>query len=343
MNINRDSRIQGLRGISILLIVLWHLNSIFPNNLPSTGDKGVEFFFLISGYLVARKYLYTDKLDCISKAVKYVFIKFKKIYIYYILSAIPWIIVSMIKNILEVNDSTFWIRLLIYSLGAQSFVPNSDYYWAFNGVMWFWSTLLWCYLTTPHVFRISKKHQPIIGICFILVVEIVIEILCRTCMDNEMCIYITYIFPLYRTLDYMLGVLVCRLKVENRDITSKNQILTGALLIYIGISVWFDGHMLSSIYHIIETIIFVCIIVSDLTGVVRLIENAFTIFMGNISMELFFTHLPVIYIGAKVWKYIFRLDYPFIEWCLLLITTILFAYLLNKVTWYLNYRRTILK
>ena len=42
----RNNKIQGLKAISIVLIILWHLNSIFPGWLHSTGDKGVEFFFL---------------------------------------------------------------------------------------------------------------------------------------------------------------------------------------------------------------------------------------------------------------------------------------------------------
>lgn len=39
--------IQGIRGIAIFLIVLWHLNSVFPNCLPAFGDRrGWNSFFL---------------------------------------------------------------------------------------------------------------------------------------------------------------------------------------------------------------------------------------------------------------------------------------------------------
>ena len=53
--------IQGIRGYAITMIVLWHLNSIFPGNLPAFGDRGVEFFFLISGLLISIKYYYKDQ------------------------------------------------------------------------------------------------------------------------------------------------------------------------------------------------------------------------------------------------------------------------------------------
>lgn len=81
--------IQGLRGYAIILIVLWHLNSIFPQNLPSTGDKGVEFFFLISGFLVAYKYLDNDKLSTCRQSIFYAINKVKKLYPLYLLSIIP--------------------------------------------------------------------------------------------------------------------------------------------------------------------------------------------------------------------------------------------------------------
>ena len=53
--------IQGIRGVAISLIVLWHLNSVFPNCLPAFGDRGVEFFFLLSGLLIGMKYYDLDR------------------------------------------------------------------------------------------------------------------------------------------------------------------------------------------------------------------------------------------------------------------------------------------
>ena len=49
-------------GGAIILIVLWHLNSVFQNCLPAFGDRGVEFFFLISGLLIGIKYYDSNKM-----------------------------------------------------------------------------------------------------------------------------------------------------------------------------------------------------------------------------------------------------------------------------------------
>lgn len=67
--------IQGIRGLAIFLIVLWHLNSVFPNCLPAFGDRGVEFFFLLSGLLIGMKYYDLDRMKNIGQTLKYILLK----------------------------------------------------------------------------------------------------------------------------------------------------------------------------------------------------------------------------------------------------------------------------
>ena len=78
--------IQGIRGGAIILIVLWHLNSAFPNCLPAFGERGVEFFFLISGLLIGIKYYDSNKMKTLGQTAKYAVEKEKKV----VLRAIPF-------------------------------------------------------------------------------------------------------------------------------------------------------------------------------------------------------------------------------------------------------------
>ena len=46
--IGRLDSIQGMRGIAVILVLLFHFN----NNLFYIGHVGVDIFFVISGYLI---------------------------------------------------------------------------------------------------------------------------------------------------------------------------------------------------------------------------------------------------------------------------------------------------
>lgn len=52
MNQTFRKDIQGLRGISVLLVVLYHTNTLFPG-----GFVGVDVFFVISGYVIMASLL----------------------------------------------------------------------------------------------------------------------------------------------------------------------------------------------------------------------------------------------------------------------------------------------
>ena len=84
-------------GGAIILIVLWHLNSIFPCCLPAFGDRGVEFFFLISGLLIGIKYFDSGKMDDLKCTAEYALFKAKKIYPLYILTKLL-MLVSLVQH-----------------------------------------------------------------------------------------------------------------------------------------------------------------------------------------------------------------------------------------------------
>lgn len=58
--------IQILRGIAVLLVVLFHLNL----KLFNSGFLGVDVFFVISGFLMATLYDPSDKTKFYTRRIK---------------------------------------------------------------------------------------------------------------------------------------------------------------------------------------------------------------------------------------------------------------------------------
>lgn len=104
MNKEKLICIQGLRGWAIILIVLWHMNEIFPQCLPSTGGRGAEFFFLISGFLVAYKYIENDELNNLRLGVRYASRKIRKLYPLYLITMAPMLLLDL-RSFMKLNAS----------------------------------------------------------------------------------------------------------------------------------------------------------------------------------------------------------------------------------------------
>ena len=69
-NRSRSAGIDGMRGLIAVIIALFHFERIFPfqKQIFATGYLGVEFFFIVSGFLLAQHLLTKDKSEINVKA-----------------------------------------------------------------------------------------------------------------------------------------------------------------------------------------------------------------------------------------------------------------------------------
>lgn len=332
--------IQGLRGVAIILIVLWHLNSVFPKILPPLGDRGVEFFLIISGFLVAAKHLNGNSLNRLSGSIRYSFNKIKQLYPLYILSALPMIFLAVRK----INDFSGIIdiakKTVLYGLVVQSWIPNENYYWALNGVTWFLSTIAFCYIATPFVFYVLKKIRGMNTLLVCLVFKFAIEIICHQFFSESLATYFTYIFPVYRLFDYAMGICLFELLEQKNEYEggipqtgskSKSILFIFVLVAYVVLVLIGKNVYLYSVFHISELAI-VWIIVSERTLISKfLFENKVVVWLGNISMEIFLTHLPVISYLSIVWEKVLGKNLPAVEWLVILAVIFMVAAITNKI------------
>jgi|GEM_PF-3191098 peptidoglycan/LPS O-acetylase OafA/YrhL len=320
--------IQGIRGIAIFLIVLWHLNSVFPNCLPAFGDRGVEFFFLISGFLIGLKYYDSGKMNSPRQTLRYALIKGKKIYPLYLLTIVPMLVflfkswkaheIGTVKLVSIIGVNLFYL---------QSWIPSEG--WTLNGATWFLSDLLFCYLTIFIFFRIIRKIGSKSTIVMLFLIEFIWEFFVLNCIQNQVA-FLTYSIPVYRALDFGIGIILGVLS-KCKEKKNLDGMLALLLIVYVIMMVVFDKRFTYSIYHVVETLLVWTIVMGSGSISKHIFENSLLVKLGNISEVIFLTHLPVITYMRIVWDKVFGNQYRFVEWIVILLCIFVAAYSVSYI------------
>ncbi|MBR6721936.1 acyltransferase [bacterium] len=169
---------------------------LYPN--LATGALYMDAFFILSGFLLY--YLYSDKLQNLSiQTIKDFYLKrIKRIYPHYILSTI----------IISIMAGVVWWAVPIEVFCLQGFFP-SLFNKMGNGGTWFISCLMVCYLLFPFLIDLIKQIRK----------EILVIILLYFTMIYFNCLIIDlkikwvalYIHPIYRLLEFVIGMIVGKL------------------------------------------------------------------------------------------------------------------------------------
>ena len=302
-----------IKVFSFITIFLLHIEDISGMDSVNIARYGVYLFVILSGFL--SMYNYEERIKDVNLKSTLGFVK-KKVLKFYPLFLIALIIkapVSLLKYYYEFNGFgiSFFVnsslRLLSSLFLIQAFFPNDNYHFAFNGVSWFLDILIFCYFFTPllvnQIKRISKKRA-LIFLIGLIVLQIIIQICVDRFVKND---YWYYIFPPYRFLDYLAGMLLCKILKDHLKEKNSSDIAYSIFeIIIIAINILFivfKMYMCSELVYLLSLItIFVYIqnkgIISQKLNKTKIINT-----MCNINIELFLLHQPIIkYIEFVVGK-----------------------------------------
>ena len=235
------------------------------------------------------------------------------------------------------------IKLISSVLLLQSWIPNSEYYWAFNGVTWFLSSLIFCYSFSFITLRILKKYDESCVFITLILLQFAIETISLTVLDSGISTWLTYICPAYRFIDYSLGMCAYMMYKRFKSFSNKKSGWSVPLIsiLYILVFLICDKSIPYTIYHMFEYALLLAAVLQQGNISAIFIENKATVFLGNISMEIFLTHLPVLRYTKIIWEKLFSDSYPvFAEWCIILLLIIAVGYLTQKGLNILHHMRT---
>lgn len=147
--------LTGLRFLAAFAVFIHHVSGKFGISHIAwpLGAQAVSFFFVLSGFILT--YVYHDRLT--TKTVKkFYFTRWARIWPLHIVCL--GLAIGLAGWQYSANKPDFFAQLITCSLLVQSWVPNTDWAFAINGVSWSISTEAFFYLMFP-VFLLGGQKQ----------------------------------------------------------------------------------------------------------------------------------------------------------------------------------------
>ena len=233
--------LHAFRFIFAFMVFLSHLTYIIPEKnkfwsflyryIFREGYIGVSFFFMLSGFILTYRYADAIKTNAFSFSI-FINRRIARILPMYYVGLL--IVLPLTYPELVNGDRVFYLKklvLLVTLFFAQSFIPISDYYFAFNGVSWSISTELFFYIIFPLLcagfLRITNVKKAVLYITATVIAMGTIFLF----LENSY--YWLYINPIMRTADFCIGIcLFVFLKNSKLQIPEKNATLWEGVAVF---------------------------------------------------------------------------------------------------------------
>ena len=266
--------LQSLRFIFVMMIFMSHFSYHEIQPFDAGGDCGVAFFFVLSGFVVSLGYGRQVREGTFSYG-SFLLRRLKKLYPLHLLCLL---------FIFVVRHSALEWKTILNALLLQSWIPVPDYYFSYNGVSWFLSSILFCYLVFPWAY----KHVTRAWLTAILGAYIVVVIMTPYDKVNA----ILYVNPLIRFVDFYLGMVLCRIYERGTFCQTGRWelLLIAAVIMTLAIYPLCDAKLRNAPLYWIVIIPLILTFARSQGFVSQLLQTKPMLFLGSLTMPLFMTH-----------------------------------------------------
>ena len=213
--VNHIGALTGLRFLAAFAVFLHHVAGHFgiPHCPMPLGAIGVSFFFVLSGFILV--YVYQHRLKSTSDIPKFYFTRWARIWpLHFVCLVLFFFFLSSFSHAFHSSDN-FW-KLIANLFLLQSWIPSSQWAFAFNSVSWSISTEFFFYLAFPLLLLASRRRfwQLFVGLGLLQVLAVIgVQWYCLQSGPTHGIYDVTLFFhfnPIVRGWEFMAGMAVGR-------------------------------------------------------------------------------------------------------------------------------------
>lgn len=319
--------INGLRGIIIWVVVIYHMGSNFPirggvlQPFYQYGGKIVNyFFFMTSGFTLT--YAYRTRI--IEKSIDFkhfILGRIGKWYPYFVITTIWQILFLHIRHV-EINFDEVILNLLMVTSGW------ADDIYPFNYPCWFLCVLLLCYIIYFIITRNVKKEYHLYFYAGLVIWGYILE---NRGMDIPFC----YNHDGEGFFNFFLGCILYEI-YTNCAPKLKKMVCTAGLCAVAGIAaisaiVGFDNFA-GDVRTVLTLFIYPIVILSivELEPVKRIFANkAVLLIFARISILVFFWHVPWYELLNVIYNHVFDNLNREMRFCIYIITLFIWCHIVK--------------
>ncbi len=280
-------------------LATFFIHNGYKDSVCMIGWSSMTLFFAMSGFLMMMHHD-RDELRRTGLAGFYT----KRLWKVY---ALHWLSLAALLLLIlwHRGDFGYTPALLPNFLLIHCYFPSKDIFMSYNGVTWFLSGIVLCYLCYPFLLRdVSSAVRRLI-----IVVTAVCYASVAARADAHGAVYL-YVFPPLRMVEFMIGMEayilyrnIGKLKVSRLQATVIDLTLLAvyvALLIFGKSGLCHENYLYSLLWWPLAAVM--CVLVPCLSGregaLGRLLTSKPLIWLGKISLEIFLFHGPIAVIVA---------------------------------------------
>jgi peptidoglycan/LPS O-acetylase OafA/YrhL len=292
--------LTSLRFLFALMVFVSHLDFLRRSdydwlrtayqNILIEGYIGVSFFFILSGFILTH--VYRAQIDGSKKGNKKFFIaRLARVYPLHFatfLIAIPLMFWGQ-----EIDGKGMLLAASNATL-TQSYLPIKVLYFSFNGPSWSVSCEVFFYLCFPFLLRFFDK----IGqLKYYLAAALILTIIILPhFIDTQWHHGLFYINPLFRTVDFILGIVLYDLYVHLNskkalvNFTRLELLSIGVFMLFFSLRNRVSETALYSVFYWIPMMGMILIFAFQKGKVSEILSHKYAIWLGEISFGFYMLH-----------------------------------------------------